>query len=80
MATFGITAQTVTDLLAELENLYTLMEQIEREEGDAQHQIKVRDRKLDEFEDWASTYKQVARLMFDNDAQNLEKLGIIVKS
>ncbi len=77
---FGITPEVATTQLAAIENLYTLMEQAEREEGDAQHQIKVRDQKLDEFEDWANRYKKVARLMFANEPQYLEKLGIIVKS
>ena len=80
LSVFGFTAEKVNDQLAAVNTLYELMEKIEREEGDAQHQITVRDQKLDAFDDWSGTYKQVARLMFDNDAQNLEKLGIIVKS
>jgi DNA mismatch repair ATPase MutS len=80
MAVFGYTAEMINARLADIDKLYGLVEQVEREEGDAQHQIKIRDQKLDELDDWASIYKQVARLVFENEPQYLEKLGIVVKS
>ncbi|MFP4620601.1 MAG: hypothetical protein ACLFM7_04780 [Bacteroidales bacterium] len=80
MARFGYTREIIKERLDDIEELYQLMEKIESEEGDAQHQIQVRNEKLDELENWTSVYKKVALLMFEDDAQYLEKLGIIVKS
>ncbi|MEF8984864.1 MAG: hypothetical protein V5A51_09760 [Bacteroidales bacterium] len=80
MARFGYTGEMMKERLDDIEELYQLMEKIESEEGDAQHQIQVRNEKLDELEDWTSVYKKVALLMFEDDAQYLEKLGIVMKS
>ena len=62
-----------------IEEIQNLMLNVELEEGDTQQQTVVRDEKLNELEDWTSIYKKVAWLMFENDPQYLEKLGILVK-
>jgi hypothetical protein len=79
MARFGYTREIIKERLATIEKIQNLMLKVELEEGDTQQQTVVRDEKLDELEDWASVYKKVAWLMFENDPQYLEKLGILVK-
>ena len=80
MAVFGYTDEIINERLASIENIWSLMRQIEREEGDSQHQVNIRDDKLDELDDWVSIYKRIARVVFKDEPQYLEKLGIIVKS
>jgi hypothetical protein len=80
MAVFGYTTEIINERLASIGNIWGHMRQIEREEGDSQHQVNIRDEKLDELDDWASIYKRVARVVFKDEPQYLEKLGIIVRS
>lgn len=80
IAVFGYTAEIINERLASIGNIWSLIRQIEREEGDSQHQVNVRDDKLDELDDWTSIYKRVARVVFKDEPQYLEKLGIIVRS
>ena len=80
MTVFGYTLEYFQEKLDTLNNFATLLQAREREEGDAQQATKDRDKKFDELSDWCSLYRRVAMLAFTNDAQYLEKLGIVVKS
>jgi hypothetical protein len=80
MAVFGYTDKIIKERLASIENIWSLMRQIEGEDGDSQHQVNIREDKLDELDDGVSIYIRVARVVFKDEPQYLEKLGIIVKS
>jgi len=81
MAPFGTTAETVTALAGEIDNLDQLKEIRERESGDAQYATKERNTKLDELDEACNELTRLAKLIFEDDeAQYLEKLGILARS
>jgi len=52
----------------------------EREKGEAQKATETRDRALDALDDWMADFREVARVAFRDDRQQLEKLGILARS
>ena len=81
LSPFGITAENITQNLADIEVLKTLQESQQRETGDAQRATLARNAKFDDLHVWYSDLRELARILFeDADAQYLEKLGITVKS
>nr|WP_321355231.1 hypothetical protein [uncultured Draconibacterium sp.] len=78
---FGYTAESITALAEEVNSLDGLKEARERESGDAQFATQERNTKLDELEEACNELTRLAKLIFeDNEAQYLEKLGILVRS
>ena len=70
----------ITANLALLEELKTLQELRMRETGDAQRATKAGDTKHAELKVWHAKLRELVRLLFqDDDAQYLEKLGLIIK-
>lgn len=81
LAPFGITPEMVSENLAAMSELKTLQENRQRETGDAQRATKERDLKFEELRNWYSELRNLAKIIFENeDAQYLEKLGILVRS
>ena len=79
-APFGFTAEKVTQLLNEIEQLDQLKLDREKESGDAQYATKARNLQLDELYEQVDEIRRLAKLIFEDDeAQYLEKLGIITR-
>ena len=78
---FGYTEESITTQAEEVNSLDELKEARERESGDAQFATQERNTKLDELEEACNELTRLAKLIFeDNEAQYLEKLGILVRS
>lgn len=78
---FGETPESITQLKDDLSGLDVLKENREKESGDAQYSTKERNSKVDELYEVVAEIKRLARLIFlDDEAQYLEKLGIVVRS
>ena len=80
LSAFAYTTETIQqqrDLLDEINNLRVVREQ---EKGDAQQATKNRDAKFEELKDWCEDSRDLVKLVFKNDPQYLEKLGILVRS
>lgn len=78
---FGFNEETISTSAEEVNNLDGLKEARERESGDAQFTTQERNSKLDELEEACNELTRLAKLVFeDNEAQYLEKLGILVRS
>ncbi len=78
---FGYTSDMLTEMKQQVDQLDQLRSQREKESGDAQYAIKERNAKMDQLHEVAEEVKRLGRLIFlDDEAQYLEKLGIIVKS
>lgn len=80
MSKFGYTLEQFQNQYNAIENFNNLIETKAKEQGDAQQATKTRDAKMDELLEWSSIYRKVAFLAFEDDAQYLEKLGILVRS
>lgn len=78
---FGYTEESISSLAEDINSLDGLKEARERESGDAQVATQERNTKLDELEEACNELTRLAKLIFeDNEAQYLEKLGILVRS
>jgi hypothetical protein len=78
---FGHTEENIEQYKTNITNLDELRSAREKESGDAQYTVKARDVKMDQLADAVADIKRLGRLVFtDDEAQYLEKLGIIVKS
>lgn len=81
MLPFGYTEESITAQAEQVNSLDGLKEVRERESGDAQFVTQERNAKLDELEEACNELTRLAKLIFeDNEAQYLEKLGILVRS
>ena len=80
LASYMLTRETIEAEVAELANLATLERKVLEEKGDAQMVVKQRDSKLDDLEGLYRKLAMIAELVFEDQPQILEKLGIIVKS
>jgi predicted nucleic acid-binding Zn-ribbon protein len=78
---FGYSREIIAAQADEVNGLDRLKEARERESGDAQYATKERNAKMDELEDACNELTRLAKLVFEDDeAQYLEKLGIIARS
>lgn len=80
MSKFGYTPEHFQNQYNIVNGFNEMLENSEREQGDAQQATKARNDKMDQLCAWTSIYRKVAFLAFEEDAQYLEKLGIIVRS
>lgn len=81
LAPFGYTTETVSNLQQDVNALDSLRASREKEDGDSQYATKARNAKLDELDEACEEIKALGQLVFENDeAQYLEKLGILVRS
>lgn len=69
-----------------LEREFALINQViaknlaqKKETGEAQEATAIRDKTLDDLAAWISDFKAVAKVALDENPQQLEKLGIIIK-
>lgn len=81
MEPFNVTAEGIGANLTRLDELKSLQEQRKRETGDAQKATQERNEKFDQLKDWCSTLRELVKILFEEEnAQYLEKLGILVRS
>ena len=79
-AELNITAEKLKAQQRDIATLKTLKLNQKKEMGEAQVATKVRDKKIAELDKWAKKYKKVATIVFEDQPQVLEKLGILVRS
>ena len=80
LARFGITQEQLEAAQASLDEVEVASAAKQREMGEAQKATQTRDAAVDALEDWMSDFIAIARIAFEEDAQQLEKLGIVVRS
>lgn len=80
MAIFGYAVEHFQSQYDIVNSFTSLIETTAKEQGDAQQATKSRDAIMDKLLTWTSKFKKVAFLAFEDDAQYLEKLGILVRS
>lgn len=80
LATVGITQQALQDGLALMEAADQERHRQQKEIGEAQEATQARDALLDDiFEEWADLV-EIARVVFADDPQKLERMGILARS
>ncbi len=79
LTTLNITEESMNSQLTQLNSLEELYLTQKKEIGEAQVATEERDKKLVELERWCADYRAVARIVFEDNPQMLEILGIIVK-
>lgn len=78
---FGYSKKSIQQLADDVDQLNVLKENREKESGDAQFATKQRNEKIDQLDDFCNELTRLCKLVFqDDEAQYLEKLGIIVRS
>lgn len=78
LATVGITPTALQDALALVNAADVAAHAQQKEMGEAQEATQSRDELLDQlFEEW-SDFVTIARVIFADDAQKLERMGIVV--
>ncbi|WP_339886029.1 hypothetical protein [Polaribacter vadi] len=80
LATLQVTAQSVTDQLAAINELEDLRAAYIQAKGNAQNATKTKNKAFKDLEKWMSDFYAVARLALEGEPQLLESLGKFVKS
>jgi hypothetical protein len=80
MQNYGYSSEKLTTLQQEVTNLKTLQETQKREMGEAQQATKTKWELHGQLKKWCDHLTEIARIEFEDDAQLLEKLGILVRS
>ena len=80
LATLQVTAQSVTDQLAAINELENLRAAYIQTKGNGQNATKTKNKAFKDLEKWMSDFYAVARLALEGEPQLLESLGKLVKS
>ena len=80
LAVFAITTEIIQERRDTLDEINQLREVREQEKGDAQQATKNKVAGFEELKDWCDVLKELVKILFKNDPQYLEKLGIFVRS
>ncbi|WP_421920805.1 hypothetical protein [Marinifilum sp.] len=80
MQTFGYSNETITSMQNKLHNLKSLRQVQQQEIGDAQQATNQKWNSYNLLKEFCYKLSEVAKIEFENDAQLLEKLGILVRS
>ena len=77
----NVTNESVSANLTLLDGLKSLQEQRKRETGDAQEATQERNEKFEQLKEWYTNLRELVKVLFEEEnAQYLEKLGILVRS
>lgn len=78
---FGYTAESLTVEKDALIGLKAIQQERKCETGDAQRATKLRDEKFEELDTFCKKLRKLLRLLFvGDDAQYLEKVGLLARS
>lgn len=77
LGTFNITREKLEGGRDAMESVMKAKEMQEREKGDVDRAYVTRDEALDALDDWMSDFLTVARVALADDAQLLEKMGLV---
>ncbi len=80
VAEYGFTKEKIELALKRFRNLQNLYTQFTAEHGEQQEIRVKRDDKINELEEACHEIKVIAQIVFKNNPQALEKLGIIIRS
>ena len=80
LASYGLSVETLTATLAEIEALRGQRDSQNIKTGEAENLTKERDAALDALESWVSKMVRIAKVVLVDSPQLLEKLGIKVRS
>ena len=80
LATLGVTLTALQDAKALVDSADGAWHTQKKEKGEAQEATQTRDEALDKLQDAFSDLIAVARVAFADDAQKLERLGIVVSA
>ena len=77
---YGINKAKLQAYQAETEAVEAASLVQEKEKGDAQNATQIRDKAIDELNEWLSDFIAIARIALETEAQLLESLGILERS
>ena len=77
---YGITKAKLQAYQAETEATEAASLEQEKKKGDAQNATQIRDKAIDELNDWLSDFIAIARIALETEPQLLESLGILERS
>lgn len=80
LAPLKVTAEEITGVLTDLEQLDTLRADYLREVGESQHATKIKDKALGNLDSWMRDLLDVARIALEDKPQLLESLNLIVRN
>lgn len=80
MATYGYTAEKIAAEKALIAQLETAKQAQAKEKGEAQQATINRNNRLDNLDEWISEFRIIAKIALEENAQWLEKLGILERS
>ncbi len=80
LAEYGITKAKLQGCQKQMEIVETANLTQEKEKGEAQNATKIRDRAMDELNEWSSDFIAIARIALEEEPQLLESLGILERS
>lgn len=78
LAKLSITEEKLNEAQLLLQNITQLSAKQKKEKSEAQQATELRDKAIDEMNDWTSKFLKVARIAFEDDPQKLEALGIVI--
>lgn len=80
LASLKVTAEEITGVLSDLQQLDTLRADYLKEEGESQNATKVKDMALGDLDNWMRDLIDVARIALEDKPQLLESLTVLVRS
>ena len=79
MAAFGVTQQELEAGRGEVDAVAQARQERKQEAAEAQHATETRDAALDQLEAFVGQNRRLARVLFRNDPQHLEALGLTAR-
>lgn len=80
LSQFGYTSQKLKQESDFLKKVRFQSQQQKKEIGEAQATTQARNKKIEELAKWISDFKAVAKVALEQNPQQLEKLGILVRT
>ena len=75
LSEFGYSTEKIATEFDMIKQVVDSNNKQEKEKGEAIESTKERDAKLDELDEWISTYQMIAKMVFEDSKDNLIKLG-----